>query len=75
MSAAKRDPKPRARSGPTQTEEARAAKGMRQLKLRVDESVVERLDALCETSGFSRSEQVEALIDAETQLGPRKTKS
>ena len=65
---------PRSRSGPsgpTLTEERRAELGQRRLQLRVGERALARLDALCAESGSSRSEQVEALIDAEVELGPQ----
>lgn len=54
---------PKRRGGPTQTEAARAARGMVQLKLRIGAQARERLEELCDNSGFSLSEQVEALID------------
>lgn len=61
----------RSRSGPTLTEARRAELGQRRLQLRIAERALNRLDALCEASGYSRSEQVEALIDAETEWGPQ----
>lgn len=58
------------RSGPNITEARRAELGQRRLQLRICAASLERLDALCRDSGFSRSEQVEALIDCESEIGP-----
>jgi Ribbon-helix-helix protein, copG family len=69
MAAKKRRSGP---SGPTVPESIRQERGQARINLRVRREAVDRLDALCEDSGYSRSEQVEALIDAETELGPLK---
>lgn len=60
------------RSGPNLTEARRAELGQRRLQLRICAASLERLDALCRDSGFTRSEQVEALIDCEVDWGPQK---
>lgn len=63
--------KPRT-GGATLTEARRAELGRVRLHVRIAAASLERLDALCADSGFTRPEQIEALIDCEHDLGSRK---
>lgn len=62
----------RAGGGATLTEARRAELGRVRLHVRIAAASLERLDALCADSGFTRPEQIEALIDCESEMGPQK---
>jgi hypothetical protein len=60
-----REHRPRAQGGPTLTEARRAELGRVRLHVRIRAESLARLDALCAESGYTRPEQIEALIDCE----------
>ena len=58
--------------GATLTEARRAELGRVRLHVRIAAASLKRLDELCADSGFTRPEQIEALIDCEHDMGPQK---
>ena len=62
--------KPRT-GGATLTEARRAELGRARLHVRIAAASLKRLDELCADSGFTRPEQIEALIDCESEMGPQ----
>jgi hypothetical protein len=63
---------PKRAGGATLTEARRAELGRVRLHVRIAAASLERLDELCADSGFTRPEQIEALIDCEHDLGAQK---
>lgn len=57
--------------GPTATEARRAELGRVRLHVRIRAESLARLDALCAESGYTRPEQIEALIDCESVTAKR----
>lgn len=58
--AAKVAPKPR--SGPTQSDTDRRAKGLVLVRAWLPAATVDKLDDFCEQSGLSRTEQLDSII-------------
>lgn len=52
-------------SGRTRTEAEYRANGLRRLSVRIPAEALARLDEICEESGYSRGEQVQAMIDGD----------
>jgi metal-responsive CopG/Arc/MetJ family transcriptional regulator len=63
-------------SGRTRTEAEYRANGLRRLSVRIPAEALARLDDICEESGYSRGEQIQAMIDGDYEewrkLVPRK---
>lgn len=53
------------RGGPTMSHAARRMKGWRRLEVMLDERTMGRLEEICEESGYSKAEQVRAMIDGD----------
>lgn len=49
----------------TQTNAQRRQRGLRRLEVWVPEETIERLDVVCEDSGYTRGDQLAAMVDAE----------
>ena len=60
------------RSGPALTEARHRELGRVRLHVRIRAESMARLDALCAESGYTRPEQIEALIDCERVTTPHK---
>lgn len=58
-------PTRRAEGGPTMTHAERRSKGWRRLEVMLDERTMGRLEEICEESGYSKAEQVRAMIDGD----------
>ena len=57
-------------SGPSQTEEQRAANGWGRLSLRLRTKTLDKLEALVESSGCTKSQLIETMIELDYESLP-----